>query len=181
MDEDDGEIGTGFSVHVAQSWEQALFSARTPKTVKTALRTSMVLGWGANSVYPVLRRLVKCGLGGPQGNGRQRISWISESDFCRALEHLIQQPLEGPVNLAAPEVLTNRDWLKTMRATARQPIGLPAFRWMLEIGAFFLRTETELVLKSRWIEPKRLVESGFTFLHPKLIDAITALESNKGA
>jgi uncharacterized protein (TIGR01777 family) len=181
MGEANGEAGSGFSVEVAQAWENALFAARTPNTIKTALRTSMVLGWGTNSVYPVLRDLVRMGLGGRQGNGRQRVSWIHERDFCRALEFLIDRPQEGPINLAAPDVLPNRDLMATMRQHLGRPFGLPAPAWLLALGAVLLRTETELVLKSRWIASERLLASGFRFRVPTFVDALLELESERQA
>ena len=165
-----------FSVEVARQWERALSAAPTPRTRKVALRSAMVLGTGRNSVFPVLQRLVRFGLGGALGGGRQFLSWIHQADFCGAVEWLTQHAeLEGPVNLASPNPVTNQEFMRTLRAVCGIPLGLPARRWMLEIGAFFLRTETELVIKSRRVVPGRLTASGFRFTFPLLRTALEDL------
>jgi hypothetical protein len=181
MDED-GEISAtveakdAFSIEVARAWEETLHEARTPSTRKVALRAAMVLGSGNNSVLTVLRRLVRCGLGGRMGSGRQFVSWIHEEDFCRAVEWLIErEDMSGPVNVAAPGPVTNRELMRTLRELCKAPIGLPAPRWLLEVGAFFLRTETELVIKSRRVVPGRLVASGFQFRFPGVREALEDL------
>jgi uncharacterized protein (TIGR01777 family) len=161
-----------FSVEVAWAWEQALNEAQTPQTRKVAMRMAMVLGTGKNSVFPVLRRLVRVGLGGRMGSGQQFVSWIHEADFCRAVEWLIgHNDLEGPTNLTAPNPLSNCEMMRTLRQVCGVPFGLPAASWMLEVGAFFLRTETELIIKSRRVIPGRLLESGFTFQFPTIQEA----------
>ena len=169
-----------FSVRVAQAWERALNEAATPRTRKVALRTSMVLGLGENSVFPVLRRLTKLGLGGKQGSGQQFVSWIHEEDFCRAIDWIISHDeLSGAVNLCAPNPLTNAEMMKTFREVCGAPFGLPATEGMLEIGAFFLRTETELIFKSRRVIPGKLMTSGFQFRFPFFRDALRQLEQAK--
>jgi len=165
-----------FSVEVAQAWERALDEAPKTRTRKVALRTSMVLGLGRNSVFPVLRRLTKFGLGGRQGNGKQFVSWIHQDDFCRAINWIINYELAGPINLCAPNPLPNAEMMRIFREICHRPIGLPANKWMLEIGAFFMRTETELIFKSRRVVPGRLLKSGFTFLFPQFHDAAIDLE-----
>lgn len=165
-----------FSVEVACAWEQAFDQAKTPATRKVALRSAMVLGMGKNSVFPVLRRLVRTGLGGRMASGEQFVSWIHEEDFCRAVEWLIgHDELSGPVNLASPNPVTNREMMRTLREVCGLPIGLPATRWMLELGAFFLRTETELIIKSRRVVPGRLAAAGFEFRYPRLREALADL------
>jgi len=165
-----------FSVEVAQAWERTLDEANTPHTRKVALRTSMVLGLGRNSVFPVLRRLTRFGLGGRQGSGRQFVSWIHVEDFCRAIEWIIaHDDLIGPINQCAPNPLPNAEMMKLFRQVCGMPIGLPAMEWMLEIGAFFLRTETELIFKSRRVVPGRLLASGFEFKFPDLKSAVEDL------
>ncbi len=180
-----GEIGAtpeardAFSIEVATAWERAFNAALAPRTRKVALRSAMVFGLNAdaNNVYRVLRRLVRFGLGGRMGSGRQFVSWIHEADFCRAVEFLIERDdLSGPVNLAAPNPLTNAEMMWTLRKVLRMPVGLPAIEWMLELGAFFLRTETELIIKSRRVIPGRLHGAGFKFEFEKLKDAIRDLE-----
>jgi len=165
-----------FSIEVATAWERAFNETQTPRTRKVALRAAMVLGTGGNSVFPALHRLTRCGLGGRMGNGRQYVSWIHENDFCRAIEWLIaRDDFSGPVNICAPNPLTNAEMMKIFREVCGVPVGLPAAEWMLEIGAFFLRTETELLIKSRRVAPKRLVESGFTFEFPFMRAAVEEL------
>ena len=166
-----------FSVEVATAWERALNQAQTPLTRKVALRASMVLGADKNSVFPVLRRLARIGLGGKMADGRQFVSWIHEADFCRAVEWLItHNKISGPVNVCAPNPVTNAEMMKLFRDVCRRPIGLPATRWMLEIGAIFLRTETELIIKSRRVIPRRLIKSGFEFQFPFLRGALENLQ-----
>jgi len=165
-----------FSVEVGMLWELALEQAQTPHTRKVVLRMAMVLGLAGNSVFPVLRRLVRLGLGGRMGNGRQFVSWIHETDYCRALEWLIaHDTLAGPVNLTAPQPVPNAEMMKTLRQLCGVPLGLPAASWMLEVGAFFLRTETELLIKSRRVIPGRLLESGFQFQFPTIREAFADL------
>jgi uncharacterized protein (TIGR01777 family) len=176
MDEIDGKIGGDepglpsawrFSYDVATSWENAFFEAGTPRTRKVALRTSMTMSYDRGGVFDTLLNLVRLGLGGTSGSGRQFVSWVHEVDFVRAVEFLIERSdLEGPINITAPHPLPNRDFMADMRRAYGAPIGLPATSLMLEIGAFFLRTETELILKSRRVVPRRLVEAGFGFQFP---------------
>jgi len=158
-----------FSVEVATAWERAFAQAHTPATRKIVLRSAMVLGRGANSVFPTLRRLVRLGLGGRMGDGKQFVSWMHEADFCRAIDWLLQrEDFNGVVNLAAPNPVTNAEMMNTLCKVCRAPFGLPATRWMLEVGAFFLRTETELIIKSRRVVPKRLLAAGFQFQFPEM-------------
>ena len=164
-----------FSVEVAQAWERTLEAARTPATRKVALRTAMVLG-ADGGVFPVLRRLTRLGLGGALAGGGQYVSWIHEDDFFRAVEWLlVRADVSGAVNLAAPGPVPNRELMRCLREACGVPFGLPATRWMLEVGALVLRTETELILKSRRVVPGRLLEQGFVFQHPVLADALREL------
>jgi uncharacterized protein len=179
-----GEIGSTreakdeFSIEVATAWERTLDQAQTPLTRKVAMRTALVLGLEKNSVFPVLRMLTRLGFGGKMGDGGQFVSWVHQTDFCRAVDWLIaNDALAGPVNIAAPNSVTNREMMKTFRQICGAPAGLPAARWMLEVGAFVLRTETELVIKSRNVTPRRLIESGFTFQFPRLREAIEDLHN----
>jgi uncharacterized protein (TIGR01777 family) len=166
-----------FSVAVAQAWEAALASAPTPATRKIPLRMSMVFTDEPGSVFPVLRRLVRLGLGGSMAGGRQFVSWIHQEDFCRAVEWILEHPsLRGPFNVAAPNPVTNREMMAMFRRVCGRPVGLPATRWMLEIGAFFMRTETELMIKSRRVVPAKLLDSGFQFHFPTLQGALADIE-----
>jgi uncharacterized protein len=156
-----------FSIDVARAWERAQREAVTPSTRKVALRAAMVMSPDRGGVFDVLSRLVRLGLGGPIAGGRQFVSWIHESDFVRAVELLIQRDdIDGAVNLAAPTPLSQRELMAALRIAWGAPIGLPATKWMVELGAFFLRTDSELVLKSRRVVPTRLLEAGFTFDFP---------------
>ena len=136
----------------------------------------MVLGHGRNSVFPVMRKLVRCGLGGKMAGGRQFASWIHETDFCRAVEWLIaHDDLSGAVNVAAPNPITNADMMTILCKVWNVRFGLPAAFWMLEIGAFLLRTETELIIKSRRVVSIRLPKSGFQFRFQLFRDAAADL------
>jgi len=179
MDEVSGTIGAtpeakdAFSIEVATAWEAAFAHAVVPGTRKVTLRSAMVLGPEPGSVLPVLQRLARFGLGGSMGSGQQYVSWIHKEDFCRAIEFLIEHPeITGPVNLSAPQPVTNRELMQIMRAATGRSFGLPATAWMLEVGAFLLRTETELVIKSRRVVPGRLLAAGFEFHYPELKGAV---------
>lgn len=155
------------SIEIAQAWERALHEADTPRTRKVVLRTAMVMSPGRGGIFDVLLRLVRWRLGGAAAGGRQFVSWIHGDDFVRAVRFLLEhEELEGPFNLAAPGPLPHRDFMAALRAAAGTRLGLPAAKWMLEVGAFFLRTDTELLLKSRHVVPGRLLAAGFTFDFP---------------
>jgi len=171
------EARDAFSVEVIQQWERTLDEAATPHTRKVALRAALVLGAEAG-VFPVLRRLAQWGLGGKMGSGKQMVSWIHEDDFCHAVEWILaKENLTGPVNLAAPNPLSNREMMRAICQRCGRPFGLPATDWMLEIGAFFLRTQTELILKSRFVVPGKLLASNFHFQFPELTGALQNLNS----
>ncbi|MEU0203449.1 MULTISPECIES: TIGR01777 family oxidoreductase [unclassified Streptomyces] len=156
-----------YSVEIAKAWERAQESADTPHTRKVALRTAMVMSPDRGGVFDVLLRLARLGLGGPVAGGAQYVSWIHDQDFVRAIEFLVaRDDIDGPVNLAAPEPLPQRAFMRTLRAAWGVPVGLPATRWMAEAGAFVLRSDTELLLKSRRVVPGRLLDAGFTFDRP---------------
>ncbi|MGA3161219.1 MAG: DUF1731 domain-containing protein [Terracidiphilus sp.] len=162
----------GFSARVARDWEAAFFSAETPRTRKVALRSAVVLSPTAGSAFGVLSNLVRMGLGGTQGNGRQFVCWIHEADYARAVEFLVErEDLDGPVNLVAPNPLSNRDFMTVLRWAWDVPNGLPAPSLAIKLGAIFLRTEPELVLQSCRAVPGRLLEAGFTFEFPEWAEA----------
>lgn len=161
-----------FSIDVAKSWERALDEADTPHTRKVKIRAAMVMSPDKGGVFDELLRLVRCGLGGTAGDGRQYISWIHHEDFARAVRWLIaHEGLDAAVNLAAPNPLPNAEFMRALREAAGINFGLPATSWMLEIGALLLRTETELILKSRRVIPGKLLGSGFTFRFPDWLEA----------
>ncbi|MDT3398664.1 DUF1731 domain-containing protein [Streptomyces sp. B1866] len=156
-----------YSVDIARNWERVQERAATPRTRKVALRSAMVMSPDRGGVFDVLSWLARLGLGGPVAGGRQYVSWIHDRDFVRAVEFLVaRDDLAGPVNLAAPGPLPQRELMRALRAAWGVPVGLPATRWMAEIGAFALRSDTELLLKSRRVVPGRLREAGFGFDFP---------------
>jgi len=163
MTEESGEIGSGFSVDVATSWEKTFFDFNIPKTRQIALRIAIVLGKDGGVMIPY-RNLVKFGLGGIQGNGRQKFSWIHVEDLFQIILFLTErEELSGVFNCSSPHPISNRELMKTLRNTMNVPFGLPTPQWMLKLGATLIRTETELVLKSRWVVPERLQHEGYTF------------------
>ena len=190
MDEETGVIGAtpeakdAFSIEVATAWEKTFDECVVPQTRKVKLRSAMVLSAGdaTNNVYRVLRRLTRFGLGGRMGSGRQFVSWIHEADFCRAVEWVIAHPeIDGNVNLAAPHPLPNSEMMEIVRRVTGRNFGLPATEWMLEVGAFLLRTETELIIKSRRVVPRRLMENGFEFRFNNFEQAARNLEATIAA
>jgi uncharacterized protein (TIGR01777 family) len=161
-----------YSVEIAKAWEAAQERADTPDTRKVSLRTAMVMSPGRGGVFDTLLRMARLGLGGPIGGGAQYVSWIHDRDFVRAVEFLTERDdLAGPVNLAAPAPLPQRTFMGVLRAALGVPVGLPATRWMAELGAFALRSDTELLLKSRRVVPGRLLEAGFAFDHAQWPEA----------
>ena len=161
-----------FSIEVATEWERALNQAPTPLTRKVLMRSAIIMNPDPGSPFDMLLRLVRFGLGGQSGDGKQYVSWIHDQDFARAVLWLIEhEEFAGPVNLASPNPLTNADFMRALRSAWGMPFGLPATEWMLEIGALVLRTETELILKSRRVIPTRLMQSGFDFQFPTWPDA----------
>jgi uncharacterized protein (TIGR01777 family) len=181
MDEFTGEFGGGemiskfrraprtwnFSIGVARDWEAAFFAKSTPRTRKVALRSAIVMSPVPRTAFAIFSNLVRMSLGGRQGNGRQFVSWVHETDFARAVEFLIRrEDIEGPVNIAAPNPLPNRDFMRELRDAWGIPNGLPAPRPVLAIAAMLMQTETELVLKSRRVVPNRLLQAGFQFQFP---------------
>jgi uncharacterized protein (TIGR01777 family) len=166
-DEPDAPASWRFSIDIAQAWEAALAEAPTPATRKVALRAAVIMSPDRGGIFDVLLGLVRRGLGGAVAGGRQWMSWVHERDFVRAVELLVaRDDISGPVNIAAPNPLPQRDFMAALRAAWGARIGLPATGWMTTVGAFFLRTETELVFKSRRVVPGRLLDAGFTFEFP---------------
>lgn len=166
-----------YSVDIAKRWEEAQAAADTPATRKVALRTAIVMSAGKGGAFTALRTMARLGLGGPVAGGAQYVSWLHEVDFTRAVEFLMTHDIDGPVNLAAPEPLPQREFMRVLRAACGVPFGLPATRWMAEVGAFAIRSDTELLLKSRRVVPARLLAAGFTFTYPSWPEAARALVS----
>ena len=193
MTESTGEVGTGFSVSIATTWEREFFEPALPQTRRVALRMAIVLGDG--SVMIPLVRLAQLGLGGPQldghwfstrerrsagtyhqfrvRDGAQKFSWVHVTDVLGSIRFLIErEDLDGIVNVSSPRPSDNRALMATVRRILRIPLGFPTFRWMLELGSMIIRTETELVLKSRWVLPERLTDAGYEFHFPELEPAL---------
>ena len=176
MDEATGDLGGNepgapdtwnFSIKVAKDWEDTFFAQATTRTRKIAMRSSVTFHPDRGSVFDVLSTLVRRGLGGANGAGDQFVSWIHETDFLRAITWLMEhEELDGIVNIAAPNPLPNRDFMRALQRAWGMPFGLPATRWMIEVGSWFMQTESELVLKSRRVVPGRLLASGFSFVFP---------------
>jgi len=165
-----------FSIDVVTKWERELNAAATPQTRKVLMRSAIVMSPGEGGAFDMLLRLVRFGLGGSAGDGRQYVSWIHDQDFVSAVLWLIEhKELDGPVNLAAPNPLPNSSFMQQLRAAWGISFGLPATELMLETGAFVLRSETELVLKSRRVVPTRLLKSGFVFEYPNWTQAASDL------
>jgi uncharacterized protein len=168
-----------YSVEIAKRWEAELKRADTPHTRKVALRAAMVMSPDKGGVFDYLSWLARLGLGGPVAGGRQYVSWIHDDDFVRAVALLIREPVEGAVNLAAPGPLPQKDFMRELRSAWRSPVGLPATKWMAEIGAFAIRSDTELLLKSRRVVPGRLAKAGFEFHFPNWREAAQNLAERR--
>jgi hypothetical protein len=202
MTESRGEIGTGFSVSIATTWEDEFFASSLPGTRKVALRMAIVLGDGS-ALVPLIT-LARFGLGGPQldgrwpssarrraagtshafgaSRGRQRFSWIHVDDVLGSIRFLRQHPeIDGVVNLSSPNPSDNRSMMRDLRHALGVRFGLPAFRWMLELGTLAIRSEVELVLKSRWVLPERLTEAGYRFEHPYLDETLKSIVADRAA
>ncbi len=168
-----------YSVAIAKNWEAAQAAADTPATRKVALRTAIVMSPEKGGAFTALRLMARRGLGGPVAGGAQWVSWLHETDFVRAVEFLMTHDVAGPVNLAAPNPLPQRDFMRALRSACGVPFGLPATRWMAEVGAWVVRSDTELLLKSRRVVPGRLLDAGFTFEYPTWPEAARALVSRR--
>ena len=165
--EQDAPPAWRFSIDVARAWEQAFEEAAAPRTRKVLLRSAMTLSPDRGGVFDTLARLARYGLGGRVGDGRQFMSWVHYEDFAAAVQWLIDRTdVDGIVNVAAPNPLTNAEFMSELRRACGAPFALPARAWMVEIGAWLMRTESELILKSRRVVPGRLLEHGFVFRWP---------------
>ncbi|WP_276967709.1 TIGR01777 family oxidoreductase [Chryseobacterium sp.] len=173
--EENGIIGDDFSMNICKSWETEFFKVENEEIRKVALRTSIVLGKNGGA-FPKLKMITKLGLGGKQGRGTQMVSWIHIEDFCKAVDWIIRhETLSGTVNITAPAPLSNQNMMRKLRNKMKMPFGLNAPVWQLEIASLFMKTETELLLKSRNVYPEKLIKSGFKFLYPEFDEAILNL------
>ena len=161
-----------FSIDVATAWERAANEIYTPATRKVLMRSALILSPDRDGIFDTLLKLVRFGLGGTAASGKQYMSWIHDLDFIRSVYWLIEhEELSGPINLSSPHPLPNREFMRVLRQVYGMPIGMPAMEWQLAIGAFLMRSETELILKSRRVVPKLLTDSGFEFKFPEWKDA----------
>src|SRR5690606_4406538 len=173
MDEYTGEIGNDFSMNIAKAWEKEFFTFKVQGTRKVALRTSIVLGKHGGAFKP-LKSIVKIGFGGKQGNGNQFVSWIHEEDFARAVEFIINNNIiDNIINVVSPLPVRNKQFMASLRKALNMSVGIPVNKTLLELGSKIIQTETELVLKSRNVIPKRLTEYGFTFKYQTLEKAFS--------
>ncbi|MEP6677547.1 MAG: TIGR01777 family oxidoreductase, partial [Ferruginibacter sp.] len=176
QDEYTGEIENDFSVQVCKLWEKTFYDQRTPFTRKIELRMAVTIG-DAGVMIPYFN-LLKFKLGGRQGSGKQMYSWIHINDTCRMIDWIYtHENIEGTYNCCSPFPVTNNDFMKTLRKVTGHRIGLPAYKWMLEIGTRLIGSETELLLKSRWVVPTKIMETGFNFQYPLLKDAFEEIVS----
>ncbi len=179
MTEDQGEIGSGFSVDVATQWEKTFFSFHLKQTRQVVLRMAIVLGKGGGVIRPFLN-LVRFGLGGRQGNGRQMFSWIHIADVFNIILFIRDhKELDGVYNCSAPNPVSNKILMNTFREKTKTKFGLPSPAWLLSIGAIIIKTETELILKSRWVIPEKLLQAGYTFKYPSLDEALENILHNE--
>ncbi len=156
------------SIKIAKAWEAETLKIETPKTRKVLMRSAMTMSADEGSVFDVFSSLARRGLGGRLGDGRQFVSWIHEQDFARAISFLIEHDeMDGAVNVCSPNPLPQSEFAKDLGEAWGVKFGLPASKWMVEIGTWAMRTESELVLKSRRVVPTRLVEAGFKFDYPE--------------
>ncbi|UKN01042.1 TIGR01777 family oxidoreductase [Paracrocinitomix mangrovi] len=170
MTEDEGIIGDDFSMNVCKQWENEFFNCQLDHTRRVAIRTSIVLG-NNGGAFPKLKTITRCLMGGKQGNGQQYFSWIEINDFCKAIEFIINHPeIVGPINVTAPNPVRNYYLMQQLRKHLKVPLGIPQPKWLLELGAKIIGTETELLLKSRNVIPEKLTEVGFKFEHEKIDD-----------
>ena len=172
QDEYNGDFHDDFSVQVCKRWEKTFYDQQSPQTRKVSLRMAITLGPGG-ILIPYFN-LLKFGLGGKQGNGQQMYSWIHIEDTCRMIEWINDhEDIHGTYNASSPNPVTNEEFMKTFRKVTGHKIGLPAYKWMLQIGAPIIGTELELILKSRWVIPTKILETGFQFKHPVLEEALS--------
>lgn len=168
-------FGNDFEAEVATVWEKAFYKTKNPKTRKIVIRTSIVFGENDGAFVP-LKKLTQFGLGGKQGSGKQIVSWIHKTDFARAVDFLIhKEDANGAFNFCVPKPTDNASMMRDFRKVMHVPIGIPSPKFILKIGAYFMKTEPELILSSRNVVPKKLLQSGFTFKFPTITTAIKDL------
>jgi uncharacterized protein len=170
-DESFTDFANDFSVQVCKLWEKTFYEQRTPFTRKVALRMAITLG--AGGVMIPYFNLLKFGLGGRQGNGKQMYSWVHVEDTYRMIEWIYEHSeIEGTYNCSSPGAVNNETFMATLRKVTATKVALPAYEWMLTIGAALIGTEKELILKSRWVLPTKITQAGFRFKYAILDEAL---------
>ncbi len=176
QDEFSGKIGDDFSMNVCKVWEKTFYNCVTPSTRKIVARLSIVLGDDGGALKP-FKILGKLGAGGKMGSGKQMVSWIHVDDVVLAFDFLIKnESLSGIFNITSPNSVSNKDFMKAIRKSVGMPIGIPSASWMIRLGAMIIGTDPELILKSRWATPKKLLESGYVFKYPEILPALKVNE-----
>ncbi|WP_298950209.1 TIGR01777 family oxidoreductase [uncultured Nonlabens sp.] len=174
--EETGVIGDDFSMNIAKSWEKEFYSTTIENVRKIAIRSSIVMGKDGGA-FPKLKTITRLGMGGKQGNGNQFISWIHIHDFCRAIDFLISSQLSGSVNVTAPQPRTNKEFMGVLRKELSVPLGISQSKWLVELGSAMIGSESELLLKSRYVHPQRLLDAGFNFEYETVEDCLKELVS----
>ncbi len=174
-DEYNFEYQNDFLGNLSQKWEQAFYQTKTPKTRKVAIRISPVLGKESNAIKSLLP-IVKLGLGGKQGNGKQLFPFIHQTDFVRAIKHIIEtESLTDSINLIAPISTTNQNFMHIFRKQLGVKIGIPTPAFLLYISKYITKVEPELILTSSFANPKKLIDSNFTFEYPDIASALSEI------
>lgn len=174
--EETGVIGDDFSMNIAKSWEKEFYSTTIENVRKIAIRSSIVMG-NDGGAFPKLKTITRLGMGGKQGNGNQFISWIHIHDFCRAIDFLISSQLSGSINVTAPQPRTNKEFMGVLRKELSVPLGISQSKWLVELGSAMIGSESELLLKSRYVHPQRLLDAGFNFEYETVEDCLKELVS----
>ncbi len=175
MDEATGELGSGFSVNVAKAWEKAFFDHPRAGVRQVAVRCAMVFS-PHGGAFPRFTQLTRFGLGGHHGSGTQYVSWVHEADVAAFFQWLIDTPgVDSVIDLAAPTPVTETTLMSALRARLKPFVHFNVPGWMLPIGALLMRSETELVLKSRRVVPTRALALGYRFHHSTIATALDDL------
>lgn len=173
QDEFTGETGSDFSMNVCKAWEKAFMDFHFTDTRQVILRIAITLGI-KGGIISRFRNLVRYGLGGKMATGKQMMSWVNAEDIARSIEFITEhKELDGIINVTSPYPVDNNSFMKALRQNMHMPFGIPSPKWLLAFGAFMIGTETELILKSRWVIPARLTNAGFEFKCAKIESSLS--------